>query len=130
MIDDEYKIVLVGIDEKQRRSIPNNMLCIEKTNNINELAEWYSCADVFVNPTLEDTYPTTNLESIACGTPVVTFDTGGSPESARNYGIVAEEKDVESLYRGIKMISKKRKKQKGQVKSIEQMVCEYTNMYF
>lgn len=130
LIDDEYKIVLVGIDEKQRRSIPNNILCIEKTNNINELAEWYSCADVFVNPTLEDTYPTTNLESIACGTPVVTFDTGGSPESARNYGIVAEEKDVESLYRGIKMISKKRKKQKGQVKSIEQMVCEYTNMYF
>lgn len=130
LIDDEYKIVLVGVDEKQRRSIPNNILCIEKTNNINELAEWYSCADVFVNPTLEDTYPTTNLESIACGTPVVTFDTGGSSESARNYGIVVEKKSIESLYEAIKKSSNIKKNVKRNVISIEEMTQEYMNLYF
>ena len=53
---------------------------MEKTENIEELVELYNVADVFVNPTLEDNFPTTNIEAIACGTPVVTFDSGGSSE--------------------------------------------------
>ena len=45
------------------------------------MSEIYSAADVYFNPTHEDNYPTTNLEALACGCPVVTFDVGGSPES-------------------------------------------------
>lgn len=130
LINDEYKMVLVGVNEKQQKHIPDNILSIKKTNDINELAEWYSCADVFVNPTLEDTYPTTNLESIACGTPVITFDTGGSPESAKNYGIVLEDKDTISLYRKIKLIKKSEMRLRIKNMSIDEMVCEYTNLYF
>lgn len=62
------------------------------------MAELYSVADVLVNPTLGDTYPTVNLESISCGTPVVTFRTGGSPKSVTcNTGSVVEQHDIDAL---------------------------------
>lgn len=79
MLDDSYRIVLIGhLDEKIRRV--GNILYIERTTDRKELAAWYTTADVFFNPTYEDNYPTVNLEAQACGTPVITYDTGGSPE--------------------------------------------------
>ena len=75
---------MVGLTEKQKKNLPKNIIGITRTNNIKELAEIYSAADVFVNPTLEDNFPTTNLEALACGTPVITFNTGGSVESIDN----------------------------------------------
>jgi len=79
-IDSNVVIVLVGLTESQMKDLPCNVLPIRKTNSKKELAEIYSAADVFFNPTREDNYPTVNMESIACGTPVITFNTGGSPE--------------------------------------------------
>lgn len=79
-LPENYQIVLVGTDDATDKLLPNNILSIHRTGNQRELAEIYTAADVFVNPTREDTFPTTNLESLACGTPVITFDTGGSPE--------------------------------------------------
>lgn len=81
MLDDHYTIVLVGVNTRQLKRLPNNILGITRTNNTKELAEIYSAADVFVNLTYEDNYPTVNLEAQACGTPVITYRTGGSPES-------------------------------------------------
>ena len=81
-LDDQYQIVLIGLNKKQIEQLHNNIIGISRTENVQELVKWYSAADVYFNPTLEDNYPTTNLEAIACGTPVVTFNTGGSPESA------------------------------------------------
>ena len=81
-LDDQYQIVLIGLNKKQIEQLPNNIIGISRTENVQELVKWYSAADVYFNPTLEDNYPTTNLEAIACGTPVITFNTGGSPESA------------------------------------------------
>lgn len=93
----EYQIVLVGVTKEQAASLPDTMVTIEKTDHPKELAAWYTLADVFVNPTLEDNYPTTNLESIACGTPVVTYDTGGSSESAGMFGVSVPKKDIDQL---------------------------------
>ena len=76
----EYQIVLVGTDEDVDRRLPDNIISIHRTQNQRELAEIYSAADVFVNPTREENFPTVNMEALACGTPVITFDTGGSPE--------------------------------------------------
>lgn len=76
----EYKIVLVGTNTKIDKQLPSNILSIHHTQNQQELAEIYSAADLFVNPTREETYPTVNMEALACGTPVLTFKTGGSPE--------------------------------------------------
>ena len=100
-LDDSYKIILVGLDEKQIQELPENIIGIQRTNSVSELAELYSAADVFVNPTLEDNYPTTNIEAIACGTPVITFETGGSTESAEMYGVSVPRKDTDALIEAI-----------------------------
>jgi glycosyltransferase involved in cell wall biosynthesis len=76
----KYQIVLVGTDENVEKNLPDGIISIRRTTNQSELAELYTCADVFVNPTREDNYPTVNMEAIACGTPVVTFNTGGCAE--------------------------------------------------
>jgi glycosyltransferase involved in cell wall biosynthesis len=78
--NEEYQIVLVGTDSETDKGLPSNIVSIHRTENQKELAELYTAADLFVNPTRQDTYPTVNMEAIACGTPVVTFETGGSPE--------------------------------------------------
>ena len=89
-LDDSYKIVLVGLTDKQAKELPSNVLKITRTNNVRELAEIYTAADIFFNPTYEDTYPTVNLESQACGTPVVTYRTGGSVESVPKENVVEQ----------------------------------------
>ena len=71
---------------------------ITRTNNQNELAELYSGASVFVNPTYQDNYPTTNLEAISCGTPVITYNTGGSPESLnKRTGIIVPKGSINKV---------------------------------
>lgn len=98
-------IILVGIKEKQKKGLPKNIIAIDKTNSIKELAEIYTAANVFVNPTLEDTFPTTNIEAQACGTPVITFNTGGSPESiVQGTGFVVEQENLEELIEKIQLI--------------------------
>lgn len=93
-----WKIVIIGLLDEQFVDFPENMIGIKRTTNPQELAAWYSLADVFVNPTLEDTYPTTNLEAQACGTPVVTFDSDGAPETVvQGKGYVVKRMNYEIL---------------------------------
>ena len=95
MLPDDFKIVLVGLTEKQIAALPSNIMGITRTSNISELVELYSVADVFVNPTMEDNFPTVNIEAIACGTPVITYNTGGSGEMLNEKcGVVVEAGDV------------------------------------
>jgi len=98
-------IVLVGLNKKQLKNLPKNIIGIERTFNITQLADIYSSADVFVNPTLDDNFPTTNIEALACGTPVITFETGGSPEAVyQGAGIVVKNKSAKDLYNAIEYI--------------------------
>lgn len=100
----KYQIVLIGLSEDQIKSLPNGIIGLARTESVEELAQWYSVADVFVNPTYEDTYPTTNLEAISCGTPVVTYKTGGSPESVTSEtGRVVDKGDIASLAKAIEL---------------------------
>lgn len=97
-----YQIVLIGTDANVDRQLPKNIISIHRTQNQQELAQIYSAADVFVNPTREDNYPTVNMEAITCGTPVVTFDTGGSPEMLdETCGSVVAQDNMESLIKEI-----------------------------
>lgn len=98
ILNSDYQIVLVGVTDKQKKALPSNIICINRTNSVQELAEIYSAADVFLNPTLEDNFPTTNIEALACGTPVITFDTGGSPESIdEKSGFIVGKGDVSQI---------------------------------
>ncbi len=97
-LDDRFQIVLVGTDEKTDLKLPENIISIHRTNNQKELAEIYTAADLFVIPTREENFPTVNLESLACGTPVLTFNTGGSPECINSTcGAVTRSNDLQSI---------------------------------
>lgn len=99
------KIVLVGLNKEQILSLPSGIIGINRTENINELAALYSVADVFVNPTWVDNFPTTNIEALACGTPMITYRTGGSPEAiSEETGIVVNKGDIIGLYNAISKI--------------------------
>lgn len=102
-VSEEYRIVLVGVRAEQKNDLPESIIAISRTSNKEELASIYSSAYVYLNPTLEDNYPTTNLEAICCGTPVITFKTGGSPESATYYGMVCE-RNIESILDAISKV--------------------------
>ena len=98
----DCKIILIGLSEKQIKELPKEIIGITRTENARELAEYYSIADVFVNATLEDNFPTTNLEALSCGTPVITFETGGSPESLdETCGRVVKKGDAEALKQAV-----------------------------
>lgn len=104
-LSDDYVIVLVGLQKKQLQDLPKNMIGIMRTNGQKELAQIYTAADIFVNLTYEDTYPTVNLEAKACGTPVITYRTGGSVESVEAENVI-EVGDLVTLYKKIQNIIK------------------------
>ncbi len=107
LMSNEYKIILVGLNKKQKEYLPANIIGIERTESVHELAELYSMADVFVNPTYSDNFPTTNIESLACGTPIITYKTGGSPEAVdEKTGIVVEQGNINKLKEAIELVAK------------------------
>ncbi|MDD2458686.1 MAG: glycosyltransferase [Eubacteriales bacterium] len=98
-------LVMVGLDPHQKKQIPKGVIGITRTHDVRELADIYAAADVFINPTLEDNFPTTNLEALASGTPVVTYRTGGSIESIdAATGLIAEQGNVQDLLAKIRQI--------------------------
>lgn len=102
-LSDEYAICLVGPANKALLA-DRGIIHIDQTESQEELAVLYSAADLFVNPTYDDNYPTTNIESIACGTPVISYPAGGSAESARMYGCVVERCSPDSLVAAVESL--------------------------
>lgn len=99
---EKYQIVLVGTDARTDAKLSEGVISIHRTQDREELAAIYSAADIFVNPTREDTFPTVNIEALACGTPVITFDRGGSPEMIDSQsGAVVKADDIDALERCI-----------------------------
>ncbi len=106
MLNDDELIVLVGLKPEQMSGLPSNVKGIARTENVHQLAALYSAATAFVNPTWQDNYPTVNLEAIACGTPVVTYRTGGSIEAVTSEtGAVVEQGDVAGLLDAVRIIA-------------------------
>lgn len=99
---EEFTIILVGLKPEQVESLPKGIMGITRTESQQELAEYYSMADVFVNLTYLDTFPTVNLEALACGTPVITYETGGSPEAVDDKtGLVVKQGDLNGVVEAI-----------------------------
>lgn len=109
-INPQYQVVLIGLTAKQVKSMPKNIIALQHTSNQQELVEYYNIADMLVNPTYNDTFPTVNVEALACGTPVVTYRTGGSPEILSDEtGLVVERGDYEALVHAIELCRKNTK---------------------
>lgn len=135
-LGDKYQIVLVGTDGEIDKNLPKNIISIHRTQNQKELAEIYSTADVFAMPTREENYPTVNMEAIACGTPVVTFDTGGSPEMLNEkVGRVVPVDDVNKMMSEIRKICENMKlsseafRSKAKEYIMEDRFLEYIDLY-
>lgn len=99
---DKFDITLIGLTTEQMAEIPDGIIGVQRTDSVDQLAEYYSDADIFVNLTYADTFPTVNLESLACGTPIITYRTGGSPETIdESTGIVIEQGDIDALVEAV-----------------------------
>ena len=99
---EKYQIVLVGTDNKVDQQLPKSIISIHRTQNQRKLAEIYTAADLFINPTREENYPTVNMEAIACGLPILTFDTGGSKEMLNeSVGVAIPADDIDRLEREV-----------------------------
>lgn len=106
--EDQFEIIIVGLSAEQHKELPKGIIGIQRTQNLQELVQLYSNADVLINPTYADTFPTVNLEALACGTPVITYRTGGSPEAIdEKTGVVIEQGDVDGLVAAIRMMKEK-----------------------
>ena len=102
---DKYQITLVGLTGDQRSKLPPHILGIEKTRNVEELVRLYNDCDYFVNMTYCDVFPTVNLEALSCGAKVITYSTGGCPETVRDFGgIVVPRGDLNSIVQAIEAI--------------------------
>lgn len=135
-LDSKYVICLVGMSEKQIQNLPDGIIGIKRTQNVIELAQYYSASDVFLNLTYEDTFPTTNIEALACGTPVLTYRTGGSPEIlAEGCGwVIARgnlEAVVETLINKVREKNYYKKNCLERAKNFDKNVCyeQYLNIY-
>lgn len=108
-LEADERLVVVGKRPSGHR-FPRNVVCLERTADAAALAALYTEAVALVNPTWQDNYPTVNMEAIACGTPVVSYRTGGSPESITpQTGRVVEQGDVEGLAEALHAIRKQGK---------------------
>lgn len=107
LLESDNQVVLVGVSEAQQKFLPKEILGITRTEGASELAQIYSAADILLNPTLNDNLPTVNLEAVACGTPVVTYDTGGCAETIdRTCGIVVPTGNFEKLIDAIALVKR------------------------
>ena len=123
----DYTIVLVGTTKEIEENLPKGILSVSKTHNQNELAAIYSEANVFVNPTREDNFPTVNLEAMACGTPIITYNTGGASEMlAEGCGFEVEKDDKEALLKAILQVCNDNKDSKACIHNAENYSCRIT----
>ena len=134
MLDhDKYKIVIVGLSAKQLREVPSSIIAFQRTSNVDELVDIYSSSDLYFNPTYEDNFPTTNLEAIACGTPVITYKTGGAPEALDvGNGFVVEKGDLKSVIKFLCLDNgntSMRGKMLNKQFSVNYMINSYLSLY-
>lgn len=108
-VSEEYIIVLIGLEETQIAKLPKGIMGFGRTENVRQLVEIYSAADVFVNPSKEETFGLVTAEALACGTPAVVYNATASPELVdEETGRVVEVGDIKGLYEAIKQIDKRK----------------------
>lgn len=135
LLSDEYKVVLIGLTEEQKKALPKEVFGLTRTENVEELQKWYSAAEVFVNFTYQDNFPTVNIEALACGTPVLTYKTGGSVEAVcEGCGWVVAQGNVKAAKKVIEEMGEKEQYreaclQRAQKFDRKERYLEYIELY-
>ena len=133
ILDKTYQIVMIGLTKKQMEGLPKDIIAIQRTENRQVLAQWYSEADVFVNPTYEETFGLTTVEAQACGTPVVAYNTDGCPETVmQGNGVIVPQGDVNKMKEAIINIAfaeKRADSQKMDSFANDHVYQEYIRLY-
>ena len=125
LVDENYVIVLVGLNDKELSNLPKNIIGIKRTESQAELRSLYSSSDVYFNPTWVDNFPTTNIEALACGTPIVVYDTGGCAEAVSpTTGYVVRQGNIKEAHERIKEICEHSK-----IQYIEECRSQVLNKY-
>lgn len=134
-LSDEYQIVLIGLSRKQMRNLPGSIIGIERTNHVQELAGWYSAADVYVNLSYEETFGMTSIEALACGTPVIAYDRTAIAEPIdRSCGMVLKGQGINGLADAVKELTSRKKDREACRKHAEKykvsnMTKQYLDIY-
>ena len=110
MLDTSYRIVLIGLTESQIGSLPKNILGLPRTNSLQSLVEAYSEADLFLNPSAEETFGMTTLEALCCGTEAVVYRDTACEEIVEIFGGLAVSRGAENLYDAVLRLTKEEKK--------------------
>ncbi len=132
LLDERYKLVLIGVSDEQRKGLPSQVLGLTRTNSAKELADAYRAADVFVNPTYEDTFPSVNLEARACQTPIITYDACGAPESAGPGATVIPCGNLEALAEAVLQVTREEQGDfSSEAETLDRNHCflEYLRLY-
>jgi glycosyltransferase involved in cell wall biosynthesis len=101
MLDDRFRMVIVGLNEAQMENMPEGILCLPRTKSIGELVEIYSAADIYLNPSVEETFGMTAMEALNCGTDVIVYRDTACEEVVNTFGGEAVERGAENMYRAI-----------------------------
>ena len=105
MLDDRYKIVLIGLSPEQIQSLPDTMLGLPRTNNLEELVQAYTEADIFLNPSVEETFGMTAMEARCCGTEAIVYQDTACEEIVNEFGGIAVPRGAEHLYAAVKKLT-------------------------
>ncbi|MEF9892028.1 MAG: glycosyltransferase [Anaerorhabdus sp.] len=124
-LDENKVLVIIGVSKNQIKKLPSNIIGIQRIQ-IDELRKWYSTADVFINCTLEENYPTVNLEAKACGLPIISYRTGGSPEMLDKHDVIVEKYDITAMIKSIDLVKRFTPSINGNQMS---MYDNYLNLY-
>jgi glycosyltransferase involved in cell wall biosynthesis len=110
ILPDDCVIVLVGLSPAQIKHLPSNIMGVPRTSNVQELAEYYSMADVVMNLSYEETFGLTTAEGYACGTPAIVYNATASPELVTpETGRVVEPGDIQGVLSAVMEIKEKGK---------------------
>ena len=135
-LDARFQIVMVGVEKEKLQQLPTNIIALERTSSVQELAGIYSEADIFLNLTYEDNFPTVNMESLACGTPVISYRTGGSPENLdETCSMIVEQHDIDGLLSAINTMTENHFctevcRKRAELYSLDKSYGQYVELFY
>lgn len=99
-LDDRYHFIIIGVENNKIKKDLNNFTYIGRISDINLLCEYYSCANLYFNSSIEETFGLTTIEAMACGTPAIVYRSTGLPEVLSDFPeLIANPRDVDDVIR-------------------------------